>query len=615
LAAIVVAARHSSRDYEGFDPPTEWLRPFDDQARDALEDPGFWRGRQEASKRCNWHIVTGGLFFVLLVAYSFVSLASVDTSRHQVAPFIVERPLGLGDVFVLLVSAQFLLLTLLSIASIVETVLSGVKRVWKKDWRIVEIGHGWRFIGPFAAATTSLGLTHGAFSGLAKWSGDRLGDCMPHSVVVEAHAKMTGRTARAVRDEIDETVCGSDALSRIQFDVGLGEHLLDDVLGFATLLAVIAIALLGVWHFVNLGTRHVQVPVDSGSSPGGELKGLPNEAWRKKVARFRSIAKIFRRSGVTLLLPSLGFILYGFWKGAWRTYPWWTHLFDQDRLHVSRLQLWEYPLRFEACSSGLQGFGEWLTTACGGFKVEPTWLASFGGWVVGLTVVLVPGLLWAAVRQRSLRKLIGNVWDVLTFWPRWLHPFCVRPYAERAVPELQWRMSELAKHYQPIVISAHSQGSVLAVAALWSLREGLTKRVCLVTYGSPIATLHARFFPAYFGRGQPSNLELLNGRLCHWHNFYRLTDYIGQSLEEADDHDPLPDPPEQPLAEEVGTDPLIFLDEAPLTPWTRFNLHSNYRKETEVKDALKACKNLACSSDLWENDRRHTSQGPSDAEE
>ena len=118
------------------------------------------------------------------------------------------------------------------------------------------------------------------------------------------------------------------------------------------------------------------------------------------------------------------------------------------------------------------------------------------------------------------------------------------------MPELQDHINRSLEGRRALVISAHSQGTVLAFAALSGMSgdEDLA-RVALVTYGSPLARLHARFFPAYVG---PNELAWLRRQLFSWDNFYRATDHIGQSVFDevpgagADDRE-LPDPAEGAL--------------------------------------------------------------------
>jgi hypothetical protein len=79
------------------------------------------------------------------------------------------------------------------------------------------------------------------------------------------------------------------------------------------------------------------------------------------------------------------------------------------------------------------------------------------------------------------------------------------------------------------MLTAHSQGTVLAAAAL--VQPGcrpVGDRPALITFGSPLIKLYGWGFPAYFGR------ELLgrlapggSGRLNDWHNFHYPTDPIG----------------------------------------------------------------------------------------
>ena len=153
--------------------------------------------------------------------------------------------------------------------------------------------------------------------------------------------------------------------------------------------------------------------------------------------------------------------------------------------------------------------------------------------------VIVGFMVLSLVRSRanpdSLRR-VGNVWDVLCFWPRAHHPFAVAPYAEYAVPQLQCYLHERAG--AGVVIAAHSQGTVLTYAALAPLlRDGtlssesgepLVDRVALVTFGSPLRMLYAAAFPHYFRPEDFTALATaLNGR---WRNLFRFTDHVGWSV-------------------------------------------------------------------------------------
>ena len=98
---------------------------------------------------------------------------------------------------------------------------------------------------------------------------------------------------------------------------------------------------------------------------------------------------------------------------------------------------------------------------------------------------------------------MGVVWDITSFWPRAVHPLAPPSYAEKAIPDLVNRLTELAKE-QLVVLSAHSQGAILATAAVLQLRAATAGRIGLLTYGSPLTRLYGRFFPGYFHRRRPS---------------------------------------------------------------------------------------------------------------
>lgn len=139
--------------------------------------------------------------------------------------------------------------------------------------------------------------------------------------------------------------------------------------------------------------------------------------------------------------------------------------------------------------------------------LERSWLAaaldrllSIGMWSLAGTGVLVIGLAvgGTAVGGRPL----GLVWDLICFLPRTGHPLAPPCYAERVVPELAARCADwFAKERgEKAILSAHSLGSVLAVAVILSPRlAGHRERVALLSYGSQLRTYFGRIFPELLG--------------------------------------------------------------------------------------------------------------------
>lgn len=209
-------------------------------------------------------------------------------------------------------------------------------------------------------------------------------------------------------------------------------------------------------------------------------------------------------------------------------------------------------LSLTALLLGLAGvLGTWLTgrtpaRAADGAPAVVDGLAgtvqALGSWLLGLAFLLFLALGRRAYRDVSARRTVGILWDVGTFWPRAAHPFAPPCYAERAVPDLAWRMAAWTE-LRPggrLVISGHSQGSVLAAAAVWQLDARTRRQIALLTYGSPLARLYGRWFPAYFDHGA---LTGLHRELDRWRNLWRRTDPIGGPVHLADvDRGPLPDP-------------------------------------------------------------------------
>ncbi|HSJ36295.1 MAG TPA: hypothetical protein VLB85_14705 [Acidimicrobiia bacterium] len=147
-------------------------------------------------------------------------------------------------------------------------------------------------------------------------------------------------------------------------------------------------------------------------------------------------------------------------------------------------------------------------------------------WVLGFLPVAAVIAIARLYRSRAVRRTVGVVWDVATFWPRWFHPWSPPSYAEAAVPQLGARLELLTERGQ-VVLSGHSQGSAVAVATLASAAPRVASRVALLTHGSPLRRLYARYFPEYVSAGLLAGIA---STAPGWINLWRVTDFIGGSL-------------------------------------------------------------------------------------
>ncbi|MCY9786141.1 hypothetical protein KIK06_19805 [Nocardiopsis sp. EMB25] len=184
-------------------------------------------------------------------------------------------------------------------------------------------------------------------------------------------------------------------------------------------------------------------------------------------------------------------------------------------------------------------------------------LVSMGAVLGGAALLGVAWIGRSAYRDRPTRQAVGALWDVGTFWPRVAHPLAPPSYAERAVPQLTARVARLARDGTDVVLSGHSQGSVLAAATVWQLPEDCVGRVALITHGSPLDRLYARYFPAYFG---PYAFADLRRRVSGWRNLWRVTDAIAdpvRTVERSADGPDVPGviAPAEPLPDPRSYDP------------------------------------------------------------
>lgn len=156
-------------------------------------------------------------------------------------------------------------------------------------------------------------------------------------------------------------------------------------------------------------------------------------------------------------------------------------------------------------------------------------------WLLGGIAVLAPTAIFAlALRYDRFRSSVAAVWDVLSFWPRRFHPLGVPPESERSVPEVQsYLLHAVEDSHARVQIVAHSQGSVIAFAALVGLRDrGALSQMGLITLGSPLFALYPRMFPAQVSKELTD--ELASTLDQRWLNLHRPSDYFGIPPEDVE---------------------------------------------------------------------------------
>lgn len=253
--------------------------------------------------------------------------------------------------------------------------------------------------------------------------------------------------------------------------------------------AVFAVLVLLAMAFVVWFRRGHEVPCDELAAEYRDRGGLdcadPDDAaWARSVSRARSLARLPDRTA-WLLVASVAIVLVALAI---------AYVTSDD-------------------PSGLR-LGSWADTLAGPASV-----------IVGAAPLVAAGLLFRLSRSRIGRRTVGVLWDIATFWPRWFHPWAPPSYGERAVPQLGYRLAALAPG--GVILSAHSQGSVLAVAALTLSSPEVRRSTALLTYGCPLTRLYADYFPEYLAPGLYAELA---ADLAGWTNLWRQTDFIGGSV-------------------------------------------------------------------------------------
>ncbi|MDH3248222.1 MAG: hypothetical protein OEQ47_04640 [Acidimicrobiia bacterium] len=150
-------------------------------------------------------------------------------------------------------------------------------------------------------------------------------------------------------------------------------------------------------------------------------------------------------------------------------------------------------------------------------------------------VVPVLAVGWFLVRAssaRSNRRAVGVFWDLVNYWPRSYHPWAPVPYVMRAVTDLANRIAFLTGQGNAVVISAHSQGAVIAMPLIEELSASLDPEslalVRLMTYGNLLDRHYAALFPRSFNSDTFGVVSAAVGG--HWQNLWRDTDPLGANI-------------------------------------------------------------------------------------
>jgi len=218
-----------------------------------------------------------------------------------------------------------------------------------------------------------------------------------------------------------------------------------------------------------------------------------------------------------------------------------ARLTDQAGLVVGILLLVTAALLVAGCVAYALLGPTWL-------QQRANWLTTAGSFAMGALALWLITVGRNAYRSPGLRRTVGILWDVGTFWPRAVHPLAPPCYTERVIPDLLVRVSSLVPtDNDVVVISSHSQGTVIAAALVLQLDPEERRRVRLLTYGSPLQRVYARYFPAYFGpvalrrigellpprplgRQPVADAWLATGATWSWRNLFRPSDPIGGAV-------------------------------------------------------------------------------------
>ena len=357
-----------------------------------------------------------------------------------------------------------------------------------------------------------------------------------------------------------------------------------------TMLLFLLVGVLGFVHYLRRRSHYVGIAEGMHAQPASATTELP-PGWTRRIARSLWVARLKTK------MPILFWVLAVFGAAlslalAWEFIP---CLSGEDPSKCQSAPGW-----FDLLSQPRRsGNGDFLTI--------------FGAWtLLGMAAALV-ALGRGAVRTQSSRRGVNVIWDVISFWPHAVHPFVPRPYSQRSVLDLRnrirWHLGRIKRTdvARPVVVCGHSQGSLIAFAAVMMLDQEERDRVGLVTFGSQLRLIFPRAFPAFVNLDAIARLYFsLNGA---WVNLYRATDPLAgpvlswdhtpDSAEPRSQHFPMPYEGRRPDSYDAATrrrisgadwrviDPTPHDRELQTGPVTRLSGHGDFWNDPDWSRALR----------------------------
>lgn len=326
-----------------------------------------------------------------------------------------------------------------------------------------------------------------------------------------------GRGSPGAREKVRGPLAAAGVLLAVAVPLmhsvtALVRMVLDNLLGYVT-------GLFG-WVRVPQPLSGILLPYDNPDDPGdSRLDLFPFLALIAAAAALVAIAVVLA-SGAGPGLPPLG-------HGKAERGRWWHAVCAQAPQLVPRILPLALVLALAAMTAAI---------VLGEGRLGGPWLA------LAILVLQAAGAVVVLVlllgQLRPLREVLGKIADVAGFWPVLDHPLAGSSYRDAAVDGISNLVNRHARGQ--VVLVAHSQGSVLCawLVARTSV-DGV--RPHLVTAGSPVHSVYARFFPATF---TPELLADAVAGSRSWRNYWRATDPIGfpiPGIANSELPDPRPD--------------------------------------------------------------------------